>query len=260
MENQLFRQKSLDHISSPEELHDYMRVTNPRLWAVLIAIVLLLGGFLVYAATTRMESTETVTFRVSEGYIYHGSIPENRMDVIKVGMPVRIAGETGTIDNFDTSIQYRLNITFDGEAPEKGRSYMITLGEEWSGPQVEAYENRDFSKDEDEAQAEGENGKIPHVITSYDDYGFTVSSYVDPQVLKKLDGTYSRVRVWKYDYLENDDLSLTEGRLATVDGYEPITTVYAAVSLDNPEAVIPNGNYEGEIVTESTTPISFLWN
>jgi threonine dehydratase len=44
MENGLFRQKSMDHISSPESLHDYMRVTSPRLWMILAAIVALLEG------------------------------------------------------------------------------------------------------------------------------------------------------------------------------------------------------------------------
>ncbi len=260
MENQLFRQKSLDHISSPEELHDYMRVTNPRLWAVLIAIVLLLGGFLVYAATTRMESTDTISFRVIGNYIYHGCIPENRMDVIKVGMPVRISGETGTIDNFDTSIQYRLNITFDGEAPEKNRSYMITFGEEWLGPQIEELENRIISEEENEAKAGEETEDIPRIMVSYDDYGFTVSPYVEPELLKKLEGAYCRIRVWKFAYPDHTNLNMTEGRLATVNGYEPITTMYASVKLDNPEAEIADGIYDAEIVTESTTPISFLWN
>ena len=41
MEN-LFRKKSLDRISSPEELHDYLRVTSPSLWMVLAAIMVLL--------------------------------------------------------------------------------------------------------------------------------------------------------------------------------------------------------------------------
>ena len=41
MENGLFRKKSMERISSPEELHDYMRVTSPRLWMILGASVLL---------------------------------------------------------------------------------------------------------------------------------------------------------------------------------------------------------------------------
>ena len=56
MENQLFRKKSLERISSPEEMHDYMRVTSPRLWMILAAIVVLLGGFIAYAATTTMKA------------------------------------------------------------------------------------------------------------------------------------------------------------------------------------------------------------
>ena len=50
MDNGLFRKKSIDRISSPEELHDYMRVTSPRLWMILAAVVLLLVGFIVYAS------------------------------------------------------------------------------------------------------------------------------------------------------------------------------------------------------------------
>ena len=57
MDNQLFRQKSIDRISSPEELHDYMRVTSPRLWMILGAIVVLLAGFIVYASTVTLEYT-----------------------------------------------------------------------------------------------------------------------------------------------------------------------------------------------------------
>ena len=61
MENGLFRKKSMERISSPEELHDYMRVTSPRLWMILGAIVALLVGFIVYASTATMENTMPIT-------------------------------------------------------------------------------------------------------------------------------------------------------------------------------------------------------
>ena len=40
-ENQqtVFRQKTLERISSPEQLTDYLRVTNPGIWAVLAAVI-----------------------------------------------------------------------------------------------------------------------------------------------------------------------------------------------------------------------------
>ena len=40
MDNQIFRKESLDQISSPEQLNDYLRVTNPAVWLVLTAVIL----------------------------------------------------------------------------------------------------------------------------------------------------------------------------------------------------------------------------
>ena len=42
MDNQIFREKSIKRISSPEELNKYLRVTNPGIWAVLLAVIVLL--------------------------------------------------------------------------------------------------------------------------------------------------------------------------------------------------------------------------
>ena len=64
MENGLFRKKSLERISSPEQLHDYMHVTSPRLWMLLIAVAVLLIGFLAYASTATMENTMPIKVNV----------------------------------------------------------------------------------------------------------------------------------------------------------------------------------------------------
>ena len=51
MENEnttIFRQKSIDRISSPEQLHDYIKVSSPGSWIVLTAIIVLLIGVLVW--------------------------------------------------------------------------------------------------------------------------------------------------------------------------------------------------------------------
>ena len=49
MNNSIFRQKSIDKISSPEKLDDYIKVTTPSVWITLIAIVLLLAGAVVWS-------------------------------------------------------------------------------------------------------------------------------------------------------------------------------------------------------------------
>ncbi|MBQ6676251.1 MAG: hypothetical protein IJM75_08975 [Ruminococcus sp.] len=52
----IFRQKSIDRISSPEQLTDYLKVTNPGIWALLAAIILLLGGLFVWSMVGNLET------------------------------------------------------------------------------------------------------------------------------------------------------------------------------------------------------------
>lgn len=44
----IFRQKSIDKISSPEKHDDYIRVTTPSVWIPLAAIAILLVGVIVW--------------------------------------------------------------------------------------------------------------------------------------------------------------------------------------------------------------------
>ena len=56
MENRIFRQKSIEQISSTDELHEYMHVTSPKLWMILSVILALVIGFIVFASTVSMEN------------------------------------------------------------------------------------------------------------------------------------------------------------------------------------------------------------
>ena len=118
MDNQLFRQKSIDRISSPEELHDYMRVTSPRLWMILGAVAVLLIGFIVYASTARMENImkirvtvksveNTEENRAESGNLRPSyvvcSLPISKLETVKAGMPVRIGSERGKVGWISTS-------------------------------------------------------------------------------------------------------------------------------------------------------------
>ena len=46
MKSQLFREKSMERVSSPEQLNDYIRVANPSIWICLAAVIILLKGVL----------------------------------------------------------------------------------------------------------------------------------------------------------------------------------------------------------------------
>lgn len=65
MDNSVFRKKSVDRVSSPEQLNDYIRVTNPGIWIVLAAIIVLLTGFIVWGTVGTLE-TKLSTAAVSD--------------------------------------------------------------------------------------------------------------------------------------------------------------------------------------------------
>ena len=44
----------MERISSPEQLTDYLRVTNLGIWAVLTAVILILVGIIAWAAVLPM--------------------------------------------------------------------------------------------------------------------------------------------------------------------------------------------------------------
>jgi hypothetical protein len=48
MKDYLFRRKSIERLSTPEELTDYIRVTRPGIWIVIGAAVVLLIGLLIW--------------------------------------------------------------------------------------------------------------------------------------------------------------------------------------------------------------------
>lgn len=67
MNEQLFRKSSIDRVSSPEQLNDYIRVTNPGVWLVLAAVVALLIGACVWGIFGRLDTTISVPAEVTGG-------------------------------------------------------------------------------------------------------------------------------------------------------------------------------------------------
>ena len=99
MEKQLFRKKTMERISSPEQLQDYMRVTSPGIWMVLTAVILLLAGLIIASATGKVESTLSARGQVRQGV--DGivvQLPLERRDEIRESMAVRVGEQTGHID------------------------------------------------------------------------------------------------------------------------------------------------------------------
>ena len=57
---EIFRKKSIEQLSAPEQLTGYLRVTGPGVWLALAGIVILLAGLLVWGIFGTIISTVTV--------------------------------------------------------------------------------------------------------------------------------------------------------------------------------------------------------
>ena len=86
----VFRRKTLERISSPEQLTDYLRVTNPGIWVVLVAVILLLAGVFAWAMVGTLETKAEVRIVVSE---HTAQIVPLGSERLAEGMPLRVSGQ-----------------------------------------------------------------------------------------------------------------------------------------------------------------------
>lgn len=117
MANDLFRKKSLERISSPEELNDYIKVANPAVWMVLTGIVLLLAGVIVWSFCGYLDT------RVNAGVLSENGtvkiyITEDKISEIEEGMKVVVEDASYEISyisdkpiKMDNSNEYLLHVT-----------------------------------------------------------------------------------------------------------------------------------------------------
>ncbi len=92
----IFRQKSIDRISSPEQLSDYLKVTNPGIWALLAAIILLLGGLFAWSMVGNLETVADGVAVVENGTAQI-MVTDTAYSELTSGMTVRIGNDEYSI-------------------------------------------------------------------------------------------------------------------------------------------------------------------
>ena len=93
MENSFYRKKSMDRISSPEALNDYLHVTSPAVWLILTAVILLLVGMLIWSSVASIDSFAAGSARVQNGTMQIQFDNEQIARNVRAGMTV-YAGES----------------------------------------------------------------------------------------------------------------------------------------------------------------------
>ncbi len=93
-QNSVFRKKTLERISSPEQLTDYLHVTGPGIWIMLIIIMLLLGSLFTWAAIGTLETKADVSVDVKQ---HNAVVIAPGGEKLAEGMPLRVSGQDTTI-------------------------------------------------------------------------------------------------------------------------------------------------------------------
>lgn len=96
MENRLFRDKSIKRVSSPEQLNDYIRVSNPGVWLCMAAVLVLLAGVCVWGVFGQLDTTVSTAVVVKDGAM-SCLVKEADIASIRSGMLVTVGGQECTI-------------------------------------------------------------------------------------------------------------------------------------------------------------------
>ena len=92
----IFRKQALERITAPEQLTDYLKVTNPGIWALLAAIVFLLVGLVVWSTVGSLETVVDGVAIVENGQGMVMASDTSRGE-IATGMTVRVGQQEFTV-------------------------------------------------------------------------------------------------------------------------------------------------------------------
>ena len=93
----LYRKESIERIQSPEQLNDYLHITNPTVWVILAAVIILLAGMLIWSRYAYIGSRATGMARVESGVMVVQFDDDSLASNVTAGMTVTAGVNTSEI-------------------------------------------------------------------------------------------------------------------------------------------------------------------
>lgn len=78
------------YISSPEQLNDYLKVTTPRIWILLVAVILIIVAMLAWSSSAVIESYAAGTAKADNGALTISFDDQQKAAKVKAGMEMEI--------------------------------------------------------------------------------------------------------------------------------------------------------------------------
>lgn len=118
MDKNIFRKKSIERISSPEQLGDYIKVSNPSIWIILAAVIVLLAGACVWGIFGTIETRISVPVVAENGSIT-AYLDEEQAGTVGDGMEITIDDKEFKITGI-SSKPIQIDDSFDSYAMHIG--------------------------------------------------------------------------------------------------------------------------------------------
>lgn len=125
MNNTLFRKKNIDRISSPEQLNDYIHISNPSAWIILAAFSILLVGICIWGIFGKLDTTLSVV-AIKKGNHVVCCVKEADYEKIQVGMIVAIDEKEFSVTGME-----KTPIPVDGSISEYAKHLGTLIDGEW---------------------------------------------------------------------------------------------------------------------------------
>ena len=96
MDKGIYRKKSIDRVSSPEQLDGYIQVVTPGVWLILGAVLVLLGSVLLWSVTGTIDVTMEAK-GYSDGSSVYCYLDEAGISAVSIGMEAYIGNQNGSV-------------------------------------------------------------------------------------------------------------------------------------------------------------------
>ena len=121
MSQSIFRTSSTERLSSPEQLNDYLRVSNPRVWILLAAAAILLVSFLIWGIFGKLPTTITVKGMIHDGKVI-GFIEPDSAEKVRPGDTSTVNGTAYLVEDV-----LRLPLSYEESYAELKNDYARSM-------------------------------------------------------------------------------------------------------------------------------------
>ncbi|MBR0133492.1 MAG: hypothetical protein IJM14_10485 [Lachnospiraceae bacterium] len=96
MDKELFRQKTVEKMSTPDDLTEYLKVTSTSVWMVLATVLVLLTGLIAWGFLGHLDTKVDAKASIKDGQVTV-KIPAIDAEDVKDGMEIEIEGKSTKI-------------------------------------------------------------------------------------------------------------------------------------------------------------------